>query len=44
MRNFQKAQSAWIETLIGETEANWHPGRIGTQLVSAHVPVANLWR
>ena len=29
---------------IAESRANWHPGRIGTPRVSAHVSVANLWR
>ena len=29
---------------IGESGAKWHPGRIGTPRVSAHVAVANLWR
>ena len=30
--------------VVGESGANWHPGRIGTPRVSAHVSVANLWR
>ena len=29
---------------VGESGANWHPGRIGTPRVSTHVAVANLWR
>ena len=32
------------QSIIGESRANWHPGRIGTPRVSAHVAVANLWR
>ena len=30
--------------IVGESGVNWHPGRIGTPRVSAHVSVANLWR
>ena len=33
-----------FEKRVGETGAKWHPGRIGTPCVSAHVAVANLWR
>ena len=29
---------------VGESGANWHPGRNGTPRVSAQVSVANLWR
>ena len=32
-----------LKPIIGESGAKWHPGRIGTPRVSAHVAVANLW-
>ena len=32
-----------VRSIIGESGANWHPGRNGTPRVSTHVSVANLW-